>query len=147
MAISISHSLSDHRSRKSGPTYVSAMSLLLAFLLAVSTTACNTAPTRSDMVVTIPQEAVVTDRAKGPTWTEYNAIVSHAKGLRDELEREQGRRKKAEEAARVERCNKKHAERSERCLYNRVQSLESSWMPGRMIPGEKCTVPEPECEE
>lgn len=114
-----SHSLSDHRSQRSGRTCVSAMSLLSVCLLAISTTACNTVPTRSDTVVTIPQEAVVSDKSKGPTWIEYNAIVKHAKGLRDELEREQSRRQKAEEAARVERCNKKHAERSERCLYNR----------------------------
>lgn len=139
------HKRITHLNRKSGLMSGSVMSLLLCCLLALSTTDCSTAPKRSEPVISIPEAAVVLDKTRGPTWTEYNAVVGHARSLRDELEREQGRRQNAEEAARLERCHKKKAERAERCLYNRVQELESSWMPGMILPGSACSIPEPDC--
>lgn len=120
---------------------------MLLFLIAASTIACSTTQTRSKVSLDIPEEAVVSDTATGPTWVEYNAIVRHARSLRDELAREQERRRQAERAALIERCNKRHAERSERCMYARIQELESSWLPGRLISGTKCTEPEVKCDE
>jgi hypothetical protein len=102
---------------------------MLASMTGCSTLAGNNRYTAGR--VRIPDAAIVTDVNRGPTWREYNALAKHAKDLRAEVIRQQ--------------CYKRAAEREARCAWLRVRELEQSWLPARIVPGQSCTIPEPEC--